>query len=89
MDFIHPFDERWNGYFEERDGERMLNSTKGREKLLKIWHSQNRRCPVCKDLLTSETGFKTHTIIQNGNKKLIAMVHPWCHKLIHDQGYLF
>ncbi len=85
----NPFDERWNGYFEERDGERMLNSTKGREKLLKIWHNQNRRCPVCKDLLTSETGFRTHTIIQNGNRKLIAMVHPWCHKLIHDQGYLF
>ena len=24
----NPFDERWTGYYEERDGERMLNSTK-------------------------------------------------------------
>ena len=23
----NPFDERWNGYYEERDGEKMLNST--------------------------------------------------------------
>ena len=31
----NPFDERWSGYYEERDGEKMLNSTNGREKLLK------------------------------------------------------
>ena len=32
----NPFDARWNGYYEERDGEKMLNSTNGREKLLKV-----------------------------------------------------
>lgn len=85
----NPFDERWNGYYEERDGERMLNSTKGRVRLLSIWRSQKRCCPVCKDRITSETGFKTHTIIQNGDKKLIAMVHPWCHRSIHTPDYLF
>lgn len=85
----NPFDERWNGYYEERDGERMLNSTRGRERLIYIWRTQKRCCPVCKDRITSETGFKTHTIIQNGDKKLIAMVHPWCHKSIHAKDYLF
>lgn len=84
----NPFDERWAGYYEERDGERMLNSTKGRSRLLALWRSQKRCCPVCKDRITSETGFRTHTILQNGDKKLIVMVHPLCHRLIHDPGYL-
>ena len=85
----NPFDERWDGYYEERDGERMLNSTKGRARLLALWRSQKRCCPVCKDRITSETGFRTHTILQNGERKLIVMVHPLCHQLIHDPGYLF
>ncbi len=85
----NPFDERWDGYFEERDGEKMLNSTKGREKLLSIWRKQNRCCPVCHDRITSETGFRTHTLIQNGNRKLVVMVHPECHKKLHQPDYLF
>ena len=85
----NPFDERWNGYYEERDGERMLNSTKGRARLLALWRSQKMCCPVCKDQINSETGFRTHTILQNGEKKLIVMVHPLCHRLIHDPSYLF
>ena len=40
----NPFDERWSGYYEERDGEKMLNSTNGREKLLKVWRNQHRCC---------------------------------------------
>lgn len=85
----NPFDERWDGYFEERDGEKMLNSTKGREKLLSIWRRQNRCCPVCQDRITSETGFRTHTLIQNGKRKLMVMVHPQCHKKLHQPDYLF
>ena len=37
----NPFDEKWTGYYEERDGERMLNSTKGREKLVKSGTTRN------------------------------------------------
>lgn len=85
----NPFDEQWNGYYEERDGERMLNSTKGREKLLSIWRRQKRCCPVCNDRITSETGFKTHTMIQSGNRKMTTMVHPECHKQVHEPDYLF
>ena len=72
----NPFDEKWTVYFEEREGEKMLNSTKGREKLLSIWKRQNRRCPVCGGLITSETGFKVHT--QTGRRNGKIMVHPEC-----------
>ena len=81
----NPYDEKWDRYFEERDGERMLNSTKGRDRLISIWRKQNRSCPVCRERITSETGFKTHSIITNGTKRVAAMVHPWCHKTIHSQ----
>ena len=72
----NPFDEKWTAYFEEREGEKMLNSTKGRDKLLSIWQRQNRRCPVCRGLITSETGFKIQTQADRRYSK--SMVHPEC-----------
>ena len=78
----NPFDECWTDYFEEREGEKLLNSTKGREKLLTIWRRQHRRCPVCGDLITSETGFKVHT--PAGKNSLKIMVHTECHEEIHS-----
>lgn len=77
----NPFDERWTYYFEEREGEKMLNSTKGREKLLAIWRRQKRRCPVCGDIINSETGFRVHTPPGKSQKKM--MVHPECHVKFH------
>ena len=77
----NPFDEYWTEYFEEREGEKMLHSAKGRDKLLSIWRRQKRRCTVCGELITSETGFKVHT---PASKKPKSMVHPNCHKQLHS-----
>jgi RNA-directed DNA polymerase len=79
----NPFDEYWAEYFEEREGEKMLHSVKGRDKLIFIWKRQKRLCPVCGEPITSETGFKTHT--PDGSKPKI-MVHPDCHKQLHLLG---
>lgn len=78
----NPFDEYWTDYFEEREGEKLLNSTKGREKLLTIWRRQHRRCPVCGDLITSETGFEVYASAGKNSQKI--MVHKECHKEIHS-----
>ena len=78
----NPFDEYWTDYFEEREGEKLFNSTKGREKLLTIWRRQHRRCPVCGNLITSETGFKVHTPAGKNSRKI--MVHTECHQQIHS-----
>ena len=78
----NPFDEYWTDYFEEREGEKLLNSTKGREKLLTTWRRQGRRCTVCGDLITSETGFKVHTPAGKESRKI--MVHKECHEEIHS-----
>ena len=77
----NPYEEYWMDYFEEREGEKMLNSTKGREKLLIIWRRQGRRCPVCGDLITSETGFAVHTASGTGGRK--TMIHKECHDKLH------
>ncbi len=68
----NPFDEYWTDYFEEREG----------EKLLTIWRRQGRRCPVCGDLITSETDFKVHTPAGKNSRKI--MVHKECHEEIHS-----
>lgn len=68
----NPFDEYWTDYFEEREG----------EKLLTIWRRQGRRCPVCGDIITSETGFKVHTPAGKNSRKI--MVHKECHEEIHS-----
>ena len=78
----NPFDEKWMDYFEEREGEKMLNGTKGREKLLSIWRKQQKCCPVCGDVLNSDTGFRIHIPTGRGARKI--MVHPDCHKQIHS-----
>jgi len=83
----NPFDEYWTDYFEEREGEKLLNSTKGREKLLTIWRRQGRRCPVCGDLITSETGFKVHTPAGKSSRKI--MVHKECHEENSQPDYCF
>ena len=83
----NPFDEYWTDYFEEREGEKPLNSTKGREKLLTIWRRQGRRCPVCGDIITSETGFKVHTPAGKNSRKI--MVHKECHEENSQPDYCF
>ena len=80
----NPFDEYWTDYFEEREGEKLLNSTKGREK--PVFRAggggRGRRCPVCGDLITSETDFKVHTPAGKNSRKI--MVHKECHEEIHS-----
>ena len=49
----YSFDEHWTNYFEDCESEKMLNSTKGREKLRTIWRKQDHRCPLCGERLTS------------------------------------
>ena len=87
----NPFDPRWETYFEERVSLKMQNTLRGRKKLINLWLQQGRRCPICQELLTSETGWHVHHIIRrvdggkDGSTNLV-MVHPNCHSQIHVNG---
>ncbi len=83
----NPFDENWPEYFGVREGEKMLNSTKGREKLLTILRRQNHCCPVCGDSITSYTGLKVYTPTGKDDRK--SMVHPECYKRMPKPEYQF
>jgi len=75
----NPFDKEWQQYFEEREGEKMLHSTKGRYTLTKLWKSQNKKCPVCGGKITVETNYTLHE--SEAGKK---MLHPGCHSKVHN-----
>jgi RNA-directed DNA polymerase len=87
----NPFDPQWEKYFEERKSHKMLDSLRGRRKLIDLWYEQNRRCPICQGLITKETGWCVHHIVRrvdggkDGSTNLV-MVHPNCHNKIHAAG---
>ncbi len=75
----NPYDPEWDLYFEEREGDRMFGSMKGRKRLIDMWKKQDRACPVCRDEINKESGWKMHTD-EHGKKTIL---HPECHKRIH------
>ena len=87
----NPFDPQWESYFEERHARKMLGTLHGRKKLISLWLDQNRRCPVCEQLITSESRWHVHHIVRrvdggkDGSMNLI-MLHPNCHNQVHSDG---
>ncbi len=87
----NPFDPAWEYYFEDRHGRKMRANLAGYKKLIRLWLDQNRRCCVCRQLLTKTTGWHVHHIIRrvdggNDASRNLVMVHPNCHMQIHNLG---
>jgi RNA-directed DNA polymerase len=84
----NPFDPKWESYFEDRLGLRMRGDMKGKAKLLRLWWSQNKRCTLCDELITKESGWNLHHRIQkceggaDGLANLV-LLHPNCHRQLH------
>lgn len=81
----NPYDPEWDLYFEEREGDRMFCSMKGRKQLKEMWKKQGGQCPECMDEINKESGWKIHEDV-NGKKML---THPNCHKRIHSRSIKF
>jgi RNA-directed DNA polymerase len=87
----NPFDPKWEMYFEARTSHKMQNSLEGRKKLIRLWLDQDRRCPICHELITRKSGWHVHHIVRriDGRKDRSAnliMAHPNCHHQIHVKG---
>jgi RNA-directed DNA polymerase len=52
----NPYDPVWEVYFERRMAQTMQASLKGKRQLLYLWNRQEGKCPVCGQLITTETG---------------------------------
>ncbi|MDD5277936.1 MAG: group II intron reverse transcriptase/maturase [Methylovulum sp.] len=53
----NPYDPQWAQYFESRWGKKMLNSSRGRGKLYRVWVRQDGRCPDCQQPITKSTAW--------------------------------
>ena len=88
----NPFDPKWEPYFEDRLGLTMQGTLKGRGRLLRLWWNQNKRCLLCEQPITKETGWHLHHRIHrqhggtNGQANL-ALLHPNCHRQLHANGW--
>jgi RNA-directed DNA polymerase len=75
-------------YFERRLGVTMESTLHGRRQLLALWKRQEGRCPRCRQLITSITGWHRHHVVwkaRGGSDRLanLVLLHPTCHRQVH------
>ena len=85
----NPYDPQDEMYFEERLEYAWRRSDEGKRRTLRLWLAQNKRCPMCKQLITFETGWNIHHIVERhkgGGDELgnLVLLHPNCHRQIHS-----
>ena len=79
----NPHDPKWARYFESRWGKKMLNSSRGRMKLYRLWLKQDRLCPYCQKPIKQNTPWETRFRLKradggtNASSNLI-MCHLYC-----------
>jgi RNA-directed DNA polymerase len=86
----NPFDPKHETYFEDRLGRKMKGSVSGEIRWLRLWWSQDKECPMCKEKLTEETGWNIHHIVPRAeggkdNPSNLVMLHPNCHRQLHSR----
>ena len=82
------FDPEWELYFEQRLVRRWKETHAGRKKLVSLWFNQNKRCLICDEPVTFDTGWNIHHIVEkcNGGSDLLSnlvLLHPNCHRQLH------
>jgi len=88
----NPYDPTWEPYFEKRLSFKMSDDLKRDNQLLHLWRRQQGRCPVCQQLITTQTGWHNHHIVWrvNGGADTLnnrVLLHPNCHRQVHSQGF--
>lgn len=81
----NPYDPTWTPYFESRWGKKMLNSTKDRGKLYRVWRRQDGRCSTCQAPITTSTPWGVRHIVTKANggsdaASNLQMHHFTCHR---------
>ncbi|EJL2517796.1 HNH endonuclease, partial [Escherichia coli] len=87
----NPYAPEWESYFEKRQALIWLKSQNGRNRIVAIWRKQKRRCPICGQSFSPETGWDIHHIVrktQGGSDNLdnLVMLHPNCHRQLHHSS---
>lgn len=87
----NPYDPKEELYFEQRLEYVLRQSEMGMRKAFTLWKRQQRRCPSCNQLITPETGWNIHHVVERhkgGSDKLdnLQLLHPNCHRAWHATG---
>lgn len=86
----NPYDPKWEQYFEERRGYKMLSTVRRTKRLVTLWLQQDGICPICTQSVVLEEGFNVHHLkprVQGGSDRLanLVLLHPNCHRQVHSR----
>jgi RNA-directed DNA polymerase len=81
----NPHDPKWEQYFESRWSKKMLNSSRGRVKLYRVWLRQDGLCPDCREPIAMGTHWVVRHIVkrtEGGSDAAsnLELHHPSCHR---------
>jgi len=81
----NPHDPEWEPYFESRWGKKMLNSSRGRVKLYRVWLRQDGLCPDCQEPIAMGTHWDVRHIVKrtaggSDAASNLELHHPNCHR---------
>jgi len=84
----NPYDPQWEAYFEAR--QQGATEEEFPAWLVRLWHRQKGRCPVCFQQITTETGWNAHHLVWKvlgGSDRIdnLVLLHPDCHRQIHSR----
>lgn len=85
----NPYDPGDEEYFETRLKRWMVQQA--RVKLNRLWRSQHGKCPICFQLITTETEWDIHHKVWRSlgggdEESNLVLVHGNCHRQIHARG---
>ncbi|MBV5310401.1 group II intron maturase-specific domain-containing protein, partial [Chromatium okenii] len=90
----NPFDMQWEQYWEQRAYHTVKSSDKNLSGQVKsLWLRQKGKCPVCKQLISTEEEWAIHHVIAKtlgGQDTLdnLRLLHGNCHRQIHSKNKL-
>ena len=64
----NPHDQEWEPYFESRWGKKMLNSSRGRGMLYRVWRRQDGMCPHCQEPITKDTPWEYSSYCEENSR---------------------
>ena len=88
----NPYDPSWYTYCESRRKQKIIKTIQNvaidRPTMVHLFKQQNGKCPLCKQSLTSETGWHCHHIrpkATGGTDEVtnLVLLHPNCHRQHH------
>lgn len=86
----NPYAPEDEMYFEQRLEYAWRSSDEGKGKTLRLWIGQSKRCPMCKQFITFDTGWNIHHVFERhkgGSDAMdnLVMLHPNCHRQLHSK----